>query len=90
MASPSLEVTDTTKSVFDLSLRKSTANRLDYLYEISHVPEDSKIPITDFPIVNPYTVLDDDYSPQALAVMAYSTMWMISFCSQKMKNPMLL
>ena len=58
MASPSLEVTDTTKSVFDLSLRKSTANRLDYLYEISHVPEDSKIPITDFPIVNPYTVFD--------------------------------
>ena len=35
----------TTKSTFDLSLRKSTANRLDYLYEISHVPEDSKIPI---------------------------------------------
>ena len=52
------EVIDTTKSTFDLSLRKSTANRLDYLYEISHVPEDSKIPITDFPIVNPYTVFD--------------------------------
>ena len=46
------------KPVFDLSLRKSTANRLDYLYEISHVPKDSKIPITDFPIVNPYTVFD--------------------------------
>ena len=48
----------TTKSTFDLSLRKSTANRLDYLYEISHLHEDSKIPITDFPIVNPYTVFD--------------------------------
>ena len=58
MANPSSEVIDTTKSTFDLSLRKSTANRLDYLYEISHVPEDSKIPITDFPIVNPYTVFD--------------------------------
>ena len=58
MASSSSEVTDTTKPTFDLSLRKSTANRLDYLYEISHVLEDSKIPITDFPIVNPYTVLD--------------------------------
>ena len=58
MASPSSEVIDTTKPTFDLSLRKSTANRLDYLYEISHVPEDSKISITDFPIVNPYTVFD--------------------------------
>ena len=58
MASPSSEVIDTTKPTFDLSLRKSTANRLDYLYEISHVLEDSKIPITDFPIVNPYTVFD--------------------------------
>ena len=52
MASPSSEVIDTTKPTFDLSLRKSTANRLDYLYEISYVPEDSEIPITDFPIVN--------------------------------------
>ena len=62
MASSSSKVTDTTKLAFDLSLHKSTANRLDYLYEISHVPEDSKIPITDFPIVNPYTVFD---KPQA-------------------------
>ena len=58
MVSSSLEVIDTTKPTFDLSLRKSTANRLDYLYEISYVPEDSEIPITDFPIVNPYTVFD--------------------------------
>ena len=58
MVSSSLEVIDTTKPTFDLSLCKSTANRLDYLYEISYVPEDSEIPITDFPIVNPYTVFD--------------------------------
>ena len=58
MASSHSEVIDTTKPTFDLSLRKSTANRLDYLYEIFHVPEDSKIPITDFPIVNPHTVFD--------------------------------
>ena len=58
MAITSSKVIDTTKPTFDLSLRKSTTNRLDYLYEISHVPEDSKIPITDFPIVNPYTVFD--------------------------------
>ena len=57
MASPSSEVIDTTKPTFDLSLRKSTANKLDYLYEISHVHEDSKIPITDFPIVNPLLCL---------------------------------
>ena len=62
MTSSSSEITDTTKPAFDLSLHKSTTNRLDYLYEISHVLEDSKIPITDFPIVNPYTVLD---KPQA-------------------------
>ena len=58
MASSSSEVTDTTKFTFNLSLRRSTTNRLYYLYEISHVPEDSKIPITDFPIVNSYTVFD--------------------------------
>ena len=58
MASSSLEVIDTTKPAFDLSLCKSTTNRLEYLYEISHVPEDSKIPIIDFPIVNPYTIFD--------------------------------
>ena len=62
MASSSSKVTDTTKPAFDLSLRKSTANRLDYLYEISHVLEDSKIPIIDFPIVNLYTMFD---KPQA-------------------------
>ena len=58
MEGSSSAVTDTIKPPFDLSLCKSTANRFDYLYEISHVPEDSKIPITDFPIVNPYTVFD--------------------------------
>ena len=58
MASSSSAVTDTPKPSFDLSLYTSTANRLDYLYEISHVPEDSKIPITDFPIVNPYIVFN--------------------------------
>ena len=40
----------------------STANRLDHLYEISHVPEYSKIPITDFPIVNPYTIFNKPQS----------------------------
>ena len=58
MASSSFAVTDTPKPTFDLSLRTSTANRLDYLYEISHVIEDSKNPIIEFPVVNPYTVFN--------------------------------
>ena len=58
MASSFSAVIDTFKPTFDLSLRTSIANRLDYLYEISHVPEDSKIPITDLPIVNPYTMFN--------------------------------
>ena len=58
MASSSLAITNTTKPTFDLSFCTSTANRLDYLYEISHVPEDSKIPIFDFPMVNPYTMFN--------------------------------
>ena len=48
MASTSFAKFDTSKFPFDPSLRRSTTNRLDYLYEISHVPKDSKIPITDF------------------------------------------
>ena len=58
MASSPSTTVDTSKSTFNISLRTSTANRLDYLYEISHIPEDSKIPITNFPIVNPYIVFD--------------------------------
>ena len=58
MASLSSAVIETPKPTFDLSLCTSTVNRLDYLYEISHVPEDSKIPITDFPIVYHYTMFN--------------------------------
>ena len=58
MASSSSAVTDTTKPTFDLSLRTSTTSRLDYLYELSHVPKDSKILITNILIVNPYTMFD--------------------------------
>ena len=58
MGNSSSVVTDTPKLAFDLSLRTSTTNTLNYLYEISHVLEDGKIPITDFPIVNPYTMFN--------------------------------
>ena len=62
MATTSSVVSDTSKFPFDPSLHKSIANRLEYLYEISHVPEDSKIPIIDFPIVNPYTIFNKPQS----------------------------
>ena len=54
------------------SLCRSIANRLDYLYEISHVPEDSKIPITDFSIVNPYTIFN---KPQSSLKKTIKKIW---------------
>ena len=62
MASTSFAKFDTSKFPFDPSLRRSTTNRLDYLYEISLVPKDCKIPIIDFPIVNPYTIFNKPQS----------------------------
>ena len=71
MATTSSAESDTSKFPFDPSLRRSTANRLDYLYEISHVPEDSKIPITDFPIVNPYTIFNKPQSSFKKTIKKY-------------------
>ncbi|ESQ51076.1 hypothetical protein EUTSA_v10022984mg, partial [Eutrema salsugineum] len=34
--------------------RKSTSSKIDYLYEIEYVSEDSKVPITQLPLLNPY------------------------------------
>ena len=62
MANTSFVEIDTSKFAFDPSLRRSTTNKLDYLYEISYVPKDSKIPIIDFPIVNPYTIFNKPQS----------------------------
>ena len=62
MASLSFTDIDTSKIFSNLTLCRSTSNRLDYLYEVSHVPKDSKIPINDFPIVNPYTVFNKPQS----------------------------
>ena len=71
MATTSSAVSDTSKFPFDPSLRKSTGNRLEYLYEISHVPEDHKIPITDFPIVNPYTIFNKPQSSFKKTIKKY-------------------
>ncbi|KAJ9547117.1 hypothetical protein OSB04_019660 [Centaurea solstitialis] len=38
------------------NFRQSSASKIDQLYEISYVPDDSKIPITSTPLVNPYSV----------------------------------
>ena len=62
LASSSSPYIDSSKISSDLALRRSTSNRLDYLYEISHIPKDSKIPTTDFPIVNPYAVFNKPQS----------------------------
>ena len=62
MATTSSTKNDTSKFPSDRSLHRSTTNRLEYLYEISHVPEDSEIPITDSPIVNPYTIFNKPQS----------------------------
>ena len=36
------------------SIRKSSANKLDYLYELSYVPDHSKISSESLPLINPY------------------------------------
>ena len=71
MANTSSAEIDTSKFPFDPSLRRSIANRLDYLYENSHVPEDSKIPIIDFPIVNSYTIFNKPQSSLKKTIKIY-------------------
>ena len=71
MATTASTESDASKFPFDPSLHRSIANRLEYLYEISHVPEDSKIPITDFPIVNPYAIFNKPQSSLKKAIKKY-------------------
>ena len=71
MANTSSAEIDTSKFPFDPSLRRSIANRLDYLYENSHVPEDSKIPIIDFPVVNSYTISNKPQSSLKKTIKIY-------------------
>ncbi|KAL2534382.1 putative viral movement protein [Abeliophyllum distichum] len=46
----SLESSDFQSSSF----RKSNASKIDGLYEITHLPETDKTPITSLPLLNPY------------------------------------
>lgn len=39
-----------------LSFKTTAASKLDYLYEIEYLPEDSKVPPSQFPVINPYTI----------------------------------
>ena len=36
------------------SIRKSSASKLDYLYELSYVPDNNKISSEYLPLINPY------------------------------------
>ncbi|XP_023641348.1 uncharacterized protein LOC111831449 [Capsella rubella] len=36
------------------SFRKSTSKKVDYLYEIEYMSDESKVPITQLPLLNPY------------------------------------
>ena len=38
------------------SFRRSSASKIDQLYEISYVSDESKVPITSLSLVNPYSV----------------------------------
>ncbi|KAF5791447.1 putative transcription factor interactor and regulator CCHC(Zn) family [Helianthus annuus] len=38
------------------SFRRSSASKIDQLYEISYISDESKVPITSLPLVNPYSV----------------------------------
>ncbi|GJZ18951.1 hypothetical protein Tco_0555541 [Tanacetum coccineum] len=35
---------------------ESSASKIDQLYEISYVPDDSRIPVSEMPLVNPYQI----------------------------------
>ncbi|GJR09665.1 zinc finger, CCHC-type, viral movement protein [Tanacetum coccineum] len=35
---------------------QSSASKIDQLYEISYVPDDSRIPVSEMPLVNPYQI----------------------------------
>ncbi|MED6107564.1 hypothetical protein PIB30_015313 [Stylosanthes scabra] len=37
------------------SVKKTLSNKIENLVEVTYVPEDSKIPATDFPLINPYS-----------------------------------
>ncbi|KAL3638190.1 hypothetical protein CASFOL_017561 [Castilleja foliolosa] len=36
------------------SFRKTTSSKIDYLYEVEYMSENSKVPITELPLLNPY------------------------------------
>lgn len=38
------------------SFKTTSASKIDYLYEIEYLPEESKVPPSQFPVINPYAV----------------------------------
>ncbi|GMN60041.1 hypothetical protein TIFTF001_029130 [Ficus carica] len=57
-SSSAIQPTPATFSLPSPSMRKSSASKLDYLYEINYVPDEQKIISEDLPIINPYHAFD--------------------------------
>ncbi|GMN26540.1 hypothetical protein TIFTF001_040875 [Ficus carica] len=53
-SSSAIQSTPATFSLPSPSMRKSSASKLYYLYEINYVPDEQKIISEDLPIINPY------------------------------------
>lgn len=41
-------------SLISPSMRKSSASKLDYLYEVNYVSDEQKVTSQDLPLINPY------------------------------------
>ena len=48
---------------FSPSIRKSTASKLDYLYEVSYVPDESKITFKKISLINLYHAFTKPTNP---------------------------
>ncbi|GMN24532.1 hypothetical protein TIFTF001_050329 [Ficus carica] len=49
-----IQPTSVSFSLTSLSMRKSSASKLDYLYEVNYVSDEQKVTSEDFPLINPY------------------------------------
>ncbi|XLR01006.1 hypothetical protein S83_067204, partial [Arachis hypogaea] len=70
----------TSLSIYRLpsSLKKILANKIDQLVEFTHVPEDSRTPATEYPLISPYSF----YQRQKKSTLA-------SICHLITRNPSL-
>ena len=52
--STALQPTSAHFSLLSPSIRKSSASKLDFLYEVNCVPNEQKVTSADLPLINPY------------------------------------